>query len=105
VLQSVAVNPELVIFKTELTATRLLSSDRYNCSTVHFHKTFWKGQEYLLATKKKKNKFCKMCIKVGETGDMNIPAVTPVLHRRDVTCDIRHRQQQRHVLDAGSRLC
>jgi len=41
-------------------------------------------------------------------GDMNIPsvsaAVTPVLHRRDVTCDIQHRQQQRHVLDAGSRL-
>jgi hypothetical protein len=63
----VAVNPELVIFKTELAATRLLSSDRYNRSTVHFHKTFWKGQEFLLATKKK-NKFCKMCIKVGENG-------------------------------------
>jgi len=44
------------------------------------------------------------------TGDMNIPAisaaVTPVLHRSDVTCNIQHRQQQqqRHVLDAGSRL-
>jgi hypothetical protein len=100
-------NPEFIIFKTELTATRLLSSHRRNCSTVHFHKTFWKGQEFLLPTKKKK-KFCKMCIKDGETGDTNIPAisaaVTPVLHRSDVTCDIHYRQQQRHVLDAGSRL-
>lgn len=61
-------NPELVIFKTELTATRLVSSYRYNNTTVHFHRTFRKGQEFLLATKRKKKKICKMCIKVGENG-------------------------------------